>query len=76
MTDDNVVDLQKKRQPPTFSDAALALRYVARSGSILRYVHSARRWYRFDGTRWAYDCTQLAESLGRTICATAATSST
>ena len=68
----NIVEMLQNKQPPTFSDSALALRYVNENTNLLRYVHSHRRWYHWDSTRWSYDCTQLAEDLAKEICTTAA----
>ncbi len=68
----NVIDILREKQPPAFSDSAIALRFVAENANLFRYVHESRRWYYWDDTRWAYDSTQLCEDLARKTCIAAA----
>lgn len=47
--------------PPMLSDAWLADQVVLEAGHLLRYVPALKRWYCWDGTRWAADALQLVD---------------
>ena len=59
-------------RPPTFSDDALAQRFVERYGKDLRYIAAWSHWYEWLGARWAMEPTRHAFDRARAICRVAA----
>lgn len=49
----------------TRSDVGNAERFVAQYGELIRYCHPAKKWFIFDGTRWAVDEALQIEQLAR-----------
>ena len=59
-------------RPPTFSDDALAQRFVERYGDDLRYIAAWSHWYEWTGARWVLESTLHAFDRVRPICRVAA----
>ena len=57
---------------PEFSEDRLALRFVERHGSDLRYVAAWSKWLAWTGTHWEIETTLLAFHMARKICREAA----
>ena len=71
----NEIDLEvgeNEGVPPEYSDEALALRFAEKHAPALRYVAAWRRWFFWDGQRWAVEETLKAFDLARAICRQAA----
>ena len=54
---------EEAASPPRESDAWLADLVVAERGDKIRFVATGKKWYVWDGSRWAPDATLLAEHL-------------
>jgi phage/plasmid-associated DNA primase len=63
---------ERDARSPAFSDDALALRFVDRHASELRYVAVWAKWLRWDRKRWAFDETLHVFDLVRHVCREAA----
>ncbi|MCH8998779.1 MAG: hypothetical protein IID48_11065 [Proteobacteria bacterium] len=59
-------------RPPTFSDDALAQRFVERYGDDLRYIAAWSHWYEWTSARWTLESTLHVFDLVRPICRIAA----
>jgi putative DNA primase/helicase len=69
--DDNIVRLaalQEHGELPPAAEEALALEFVARHESDMRFVAKWGRWLSFDGVRWHFDDTLHAFDRARDIC--------
>jgi hypothetical protein len=53
---------------PLYSEDNLALTFARDHHLHVRYVETWKRWYFWDGTRWAEDTTLRAFDLSREIC--------
>lgn len=60
----------RKRAPAVdiLSEDALALVFEERHANMLRYCHTAGKWYRWMGDRWKQELKQLAFTLAREVC--------
>ncbi len=54
--------------PHNLSEDALALAFEARYADKLRFCHTSGSWFRWTGTRWEQERTQLAFTWAREIC--------
>lgn len=59
---------QEDRQPPEFTDEALALRFSERYAATLRYVAPWGRWFEWTGRVWEADTTMRTFDRARAIC--------
>ena len=57
-----------KADPASLSEDTLSLIFEQRHADALRYCHTAGAWYRWTGSRWERESTQLAFSWARDIC--------
>jgi hypothetical protein len=64
--------LQEHGELPPAAEEALALEFVARHESDMRFVAKWGRWLGFDGVRWHFDDTLHAFDRARDICREAA----
>jgi putative DNA primase/helicase len=57
-----------RRDPPPFSDDALALRFADKHEGDLRFVAAWNRWLSWDGAHWRFEDTLQAFDLARILC--------
>jgi putative DNA primase/helicase len=70
--DDNVIDAAEmfakaKKLEPTITQDGIARVFAEKYGDKLRFDHTSSCWYRWDGTRWKKDETNLAFEYVRCI---------
>jgi putative DNA primase/helicase len=68
---DNVIKLAALNESgvlPATAEDAIALAFAERHAHEWRYVAAHRRWFHYDGTRWAQDDTLHAYDRARAIC--------
>ena len=66
--DDSLRRAVERLSAAVVSEDAVALEFVARHGANVRYDHTARAWFVWDGARWKRDGTGLAFSWARALC--------
>ena len=62
LPDDSLRRAVERLSAAVVSEDAVALEFVARHGANVRYDHTARAWFVWDGARWKRDGTGLAFS--------------